>query len=247
MNPLYDDRSHSPEDEPPPRSVLQRLRRCASRQFEVVLSSWTMILYMLSLIFTFIKSNLTWRIWGWMCNAKDVLGSQPDLWGKRLKSHRRMCKGHSLQVNNPQARNTWYSRSVTGKEYLSVILKICFANFIFACLFVQSLYLRIFLCKPYLCVSLDNVCEVFQVGCWTRLRDSTSMTWKRKNCLHGWIKVFLETWKRGGGDPGPVIGRVARRTGDQLQQITHLHELDCGSCFARWHLWLLLGSYLMQG
>ena len=118
MNSLYDDTSHSPEDEPPLRSALQTLRRCASRQFEVVLGSWTMILYSLSLNFC-LKSN-------WeelriqfesqrMKNMPDLSLALhcPDLCGNRClvqvlyKCHRRMCKGHSLQVNKPQAWNTW--------------------------------------------------------------------------------------------------------------------------------------------
>ena len=69
-----------------------------------------------------------------------------------------------------------------GKNYLSILWKNLCANLIFAYL----------ICKPYLCVSLDNVCEVFQVGCWTRLRNSASMTWKSINCLREKMILFLK-------------------------------------------------------
>ena len=32
--------------------------------------------------------------------------------------------------------------------------------------------------SPYLCVSLHNMCEVFQVGRWSRLWNTASMAWK---------------------------------------------------------------------
>ena len=182
MNSLYDDTSHSPEDEPPLRSALQTLRRCASRQFGVVLGSWTMILYSLSLNFS-LKSN--WEELRIQFESKRMRNMPdlslalhcPDLCGNRLKCHRRMCKGHSLQVNKPQAWNTWYIDR----------------NLIFAYLLVQTLYglFTYLICKPYLCISLDKACEVFQVGCWTRLWNSASMTWKRINCLHEEIIFFL--------------------------------------------------------
>ena len=52
------------------------------------------------------------------------------------------------------------------------------------------------------------------------------MAWKRASFLHNGTIVLVKTWKRGGGDPGPVISRVAQRTGDKLEQITHLQIMN---------------------
>ena len=79
---------HSPMDELLPRNALQRLRRCASRRFEVVSDSWTRILHI------YCKRN-------WL--NLNVL----DLWGKMLKSRKQKCKDHIPRVNTPQALNTW--------------------------------------------------------------------------------------------------------------------------------------------
>ena len=94
---------------------------------------------------------------------------------------------------------------------------------------VQTLYLCILLCKPYLCVSLDNVCEVFQVGCWTRLRNSTSMTWKRINCLHEEI-IFFSSLKPGReGAPGEEIQAQLFAVLCEEQETSSRRSLTCRS------------------